>query len=77
MGIREVYTGIWWGNLREGDHLENPGVEGSVILSWMFRRWDMGVWNLIELAQDRDIWWARVKCSIEPSGSVKCREFFV
>jgi hypothetical protein len=21
-----VYTGFWWGNLRERDHLENPGV---------------------------------------------------
>ena len=21
-----MYTGFWWGNLREGDHLEDPGV---------------------------------------------------
>ena len=27
-----MYTGFWWGNLREGDHLEDPGVDGRVIL---------------------------------------------
>jgi len=36
-GRREVYTGVWWGNLREGDHLEEPGVDGRIILNWMFR----------------------------------------
>jgi len=40
MGIGEVHTGFWWGNLRERDHLENPGVDGSVILTWIFRKWD-------------------------------------
>jgi hypothetical protein len=28
----EVYTGFWWGNLRERDHLEDPGIVGSIIL---------------------------------------------
>jgi hypothetical protein len=37
----EVYTGFWWGNLRERDHLEDPGVDGRVILRWIFRKWDM------------------------------------
>jgi hypothetical protein len=34
MGERrgEVYTGCWWGNLRERDHLEDPGVDGRMIL---------------------------------------------
>jgi hypothetical protein len=26
----EVYTGFWQGNLRERDHLENPGVDGRM-----------------------------------------------
>jgi len=56
MGIREAYAGFWWGNLMEGDHLEDSGVEGSIILRWIFRRWDVGAWNWIQLAQDSDIW---------------------
>jgi hypothetical protein len=39
-----VYTGFWWGNLRERDHLEEPGVDGRIILRWIFRKWDVRVW---------------------------------
>ena len=38
----EAYTGFWWSNLMERDHLEDPGVDGRVILSWIFRKWDVG-----------------------------------
>ena len=39
----EVYTGFWWGNLRERDNLEDPGIDGTIILngssgSWMWGR---------------------------------------
>jgi len=27
-----MHRGLWCGNLTEGDHLENLGVDGSVIL---------------------------------------------
>jgi len=40
-----VYTRFWWGNLRESDHLEDSGVDGRIILSWMFRKWDLGIWT--------------------------------
>jgi len=37
-----VYTGYWWGNLRERDHCGDPGVDGRMILNWIFRKWDWG-----------------------------------
>ena len=33
------------GNLRERDHLGDPGVDGRIILRWIFRKWDVGVWT--------------------------------
>jgi len=35
-----VLTGLWSGKVREGDHLEDPGLDGNIILSWIFRKWD-------------------------------------
>jgi hypothetical protein len=36
-GAGKVNTGFWWGNLREGDHLEDLGVDGRIILKWIFK----------------------------------------
>ena len=44
-GRGEVCTGSWWGNLREGDHLEDPGIDGRIILRWIFRKCDVGAWT--------------------------------
>jgi hypothetical protein len=29
---------IQWGNLREGEHLKDPGIDGRIIIKWIFRR---------------------------------------
>jgi hypothetical protein len=47
-----------WGNLREGVHWGDSGVDGRIILRWIFRKWDVGGMNWIEVAQDRNWWWA-------------------
>jgi hypothetical protein len=26
-------------------HLGDPGVDGRIILRWIFRKWDVGAWN--------------------------------
>jgi hypothetical protein len=44
-GGRKAYTGFWWRNLRERDHLGDPDLNGRIILKWMFRKWDVGVWT--------------------------------
>jgi hypothetical protein len=39
--VREnVHKGFWWGDLREGDHLEDEGVDGRTIIKWIYRKWD-------------------------------------
>jgi photosystem II stability/assembly factor-like uncharacterized protein len=56
---REVHTGIWWGDPREGEHLGDLGVDGRIILKWIFKTWDGGM-DWIELVQDKDRWRAVV-----------------
>ena len=45
MGRGEANTEFWWGNLREGDHLGDQGIDGRIILRWIFRKWYVGTWS--------------------------------
>jgi hypothetical protein len=45
MGRGDAYRGFWWGNLNERDHLRDPGIDGRIILRWIFRKWEVGVWT--------------------------------
>jgi len=42
MGERRGVYRILVGNLRERGHLEDPGIEGRIILRWIFRKRDGG-----------------------------------
>ena len=44
-GRGKVYAGYCWGKLRERDCFEDPGVDGRIILRWIFRKWDVGIWT--------------------------------
>ena len=37
--------GSIWGNRRERDHYGDLGVDGLIILGWISRRWDVGMWT--------------------------------
>jgi hypothetical protein len=50
VGIGEPYTGFWLGNLRERDHVGDPGMDGRIILKWFFRKRYLGGMDWIELA---------------------------
>jgi len=52
------------GNLRDRYHLEEQGVDGRIILKWIFRKWDWVMdWN--HMAQNRDRWQAPVNAVIK------------
>jgi len=63
------------GNWRERDNWGDLGVDVWIILGWISRRWDVGIWT--------GLGWPRLErqvadaceCSNELSGSVKCGEF--
>jgi len=38
-----IYTGFWWGNVREKDNLEELELDGKIILRLIIRKWDVGV----------------------------------
>jgi len=67
--------GSWWGNRREGDHWGDLGVDKWVILGWISRRWDVGIWTGLGCPRiERQVADA-CECGNEPSGSVTCGEF--
>jgi hypothetical protein len=45
MRRREAWIWFWWENIRERDHLEDPDLDGRIILGWIFRKWDVGIWT--------------------------------
>jgi hypothetical protein len=56
------------------DHLQDLGVDGRIILKWIFKKWDRGM-DWIDMAQDRDRWWAVVNAVMNFYGSIKRGEF--
>jgi hypothetical protein len=41
--------------------LEDRGVDGRIIVKWILEKWDVEGMDLIDVAQDRDVWRVFVK----------------
>ena len=41
---REGCIESWWGNRMERGHWGDLGVDGWILLGWISRRWDVGIW---------------------------------
>ena len=57
MGEERGCIGSWWGNRRERDHWGDLGVDGWIVLGWISRRWDVGIWT--------GLGWPRIETSGE------------
>ena len=55
MGEERGRIGSWWGNRRERDQWGDLGVDGWIILGWICRRWDVGIWT--------GLGWSRIETS--------------
>jgi hypothetical protein len=74
MGKGETCIGFCGGNLRERDHWGDPGVDGRIILRWIFRKWDEG-YRLDSAGSGQRQVAGTCECGNEPSGSIKCGKF--
>jgi len=45
MGEERGCIGSWWGNRREGGYWGDLDVDGWIILGWISRMWDVGIWT--------------------------------
>ena len=59
-GRGEAYAGFWWGNLRERDQLDDPGVDERINIKIDLQEVGCGDMDWVELAQERNTWRALV-----------------
>jgi hypothetical protein len=36
---KKMHTWFWWGNLRERDYFDDPGMDGRISLKSVFNKW--------------------------------------
>ena len=65
---------FWCGNLRERNHLEGPGVDGRIILKWVFQEvgWGHGPYRS---GPGQGQVAGTCECDNDPEGSIECGDF--
>jgi hypothetical protein len=48
-GESRVLYRVRMGRPEKRDSLEDPGIDGRIILRWIFKKWDVGAWNEVML----------------------------
>jgi hypothetical protein len=74
MGDRRGAYRVLVRNPRERGHLEDPGVDGRIILKWILEKWDGGH-GLYRSCSGQGQVAGFCECGNEPSDSIKCGEF--
>jgi hypothetical protein len=69
-----VHTGFWWGNLREGERFEDPGLRRKDNIKMDFREVEWGH-VLYRFGSGYGQVEGSCECGNEPSSSIKCGKF--
>ena len=64
MGDWRGHTEFWWSDLRESYHFKDTGIDESIILKFIFKKWNWEGMDWIDLVQNRDRFWALVNVVI-------------
>jgi hypothetical protein len=78
MGERRGAYSVLVGRPEGRRHLEHSGVEGAIILKWIFEKWDGWGWTgfiWLRIGTGVGLLAGSSECGDEPSGSIKYGEF--
>ena len=68
-----MFTGFYWGNLREREHWGDPDVDERIILRWIFGKREG--WRLDGFGSGQGEMAGTCEYGDELTGSIKCGEF--
>jgi hypothetical protein len=64
----KLHPGFWWGDPREGEHLQDLGIERLKIIKWFLNNWGWGGTDWIDTAEGGGRWRALVNVGIKFRG---------
>jgi len=70
----KMHAKFRWGDLRERDHLEDLGLDGRIILKWVFKTWVEGTWTGLVWLREGQVT-GSCECGYEYSVSIKRGDF--